>query len=229
LKEAVFARNYITESVMQVKVLVYLTCLAHISCAATAIEIPSFGVKRLPFLNRQSHPQSPMNMPSSNGDSVSGGGPVHGDLTISDVLPKERRINIFASLTRDVASVTARLELAGGDANTTLLAPLNSAMQALPRKPWEDPPDDTSGISAARNEDKAAENLRRFVEAHVVAVSPWREGRKGKTRTMGGGEVWWETRDGKRVVMPSEVEVDAVAGRVGNGEVWVLRGVVNYV
>ena len=75
-------------------------------------------------------------------------------------------------------------------------------------------------------EDRAARNLRRFAEAHVVPVSPWEEGEK--VVSMGGGRLWWEKRDGKAVVMPGEVEVERVASQVANGEVWVLKGVVNY-
>ena len=152
-----------------------------------------------------------------------------GGLTISDVLPKTRSVNIFASLTRDLSAVTSRLESQAAADNTTLLAPLNSAMTALPRKPWEDRPDDKSGVSAARNEDKAADNVQRFVEAHVIPVSPWKEGKAGKMDTLGGGSLWWEKRgDGTRVVMPGEVEVDGVVGKVGNGEIWALKGVINY-
>jgi hypothetical protein len=32
------------------------------------------------------------------------------------------------------------------------------------------------------------------VEAHVVPVSPWKEGERVKT--LSGGEVWWESKDG---------------------------------
>ena len=149
-------------------------------------------------------------------------------LTLSDVLPKTRSINIFASLTRDISSVTGRLESTLATENTTLLAPLNSAMQNLPRKPWEDRPDDKSGVSASRNEDKAAENLRRFVEEHVIPVSPWKEGKEGKIKTLGGQEVWWERKEDNRVIMPGHVVVDGVVGKVGNGELWALKGVMNY-
>jgi hypothetical protein len=47
---------------------------------------------------------------------------------------------------------------------------------------------------------------------------------------LGGVESWWEHRDnGKmRVVMPGEAEVDEITGKVGNGEFWALRGVINY-
>ncbi len=47
-------------------------------------------------------------------------------------------------------------------------------------------------------EDRAHKNLRRFVEAHVVPVSPWKEGEK--VDTVGGGKVWWEEREGTKMV-----------------------------
>jgi hypothetical protein len=171
--------------------------------------------------------QSPMNpgplIPSAPEDRNVGAG----DLTISDILPRSRNINIFASLARDTP-VFDRFESTNPSDNTTLLAPLNSAMQALPRKPWEDRPDDDSGISATRNEDKAAQNLQRFVEEHVVPLSPWKAGKENKVQTLGGHELWWEERNGKKVILPGEVVVEAVVGRVGNGEIWSLKEVVNY-
>ncbi len=48
--------------------------------------------------------------------------------------------------------------------------------------------------------EQAKENLRRFVEAHVVPQSPWVEGREGEIEALGGGKVWWEEKDGKRFV-----------------------------
>jgi Fasciclin domain len=185
-----------------------------------------------PVLNTQGQGdiQSPMNpgpvQPPSRRPDTSHGGDT--TVTISDVLPKTRNINIFASLTRDISSVSDRLGSMLPADNTTLLAPLNSAMQALPRKPWEDRPGDQSIGGAARNEDKAAENLRRFVLEHIVPTSPWKEGKAGKISTLGGQEVWWEHKDGKTVVMPGNVEVDGVVGRVGNGEIWAMKRAMNY-
>lgn len=170
--------------------------------------------------------QSPMNpgpvQPAAPGGTNTGAG----DLTISDILPKSRSVNIFAQLARDT-SILNRLESTNPADNTTLLAPLNSAMQALPRKPWENRPDD-DGISAASDEGKAAQNLQRFVEEHVIPESPWKSGKENKVKTIGGQELWWEERDGKRVILPGEVVVDSVLGQVGNGEIWALKGVVNY-
>ena len=178
----------------------------------------------VPFL---SHPQAEMDLGPVQPDApASSSPPADSVLTISDVLPKTRAINIFASLCRDVSSIAGRLESTDATSNTTLLAPLNSAMQALPRKPWEDPPNDISGVSAQHSEDKAAANLQKFVEAHAVPVSPWRA--DDKIDTIGGARVWWERRDGKRFIMPGNIEVNGVVERVGNGEVWAIKGVVNY-
>lgn len=110
---------------------------------------------------------------------------------------------------------------------------------SLPRKPWE------NKEGQGEDEERAKENLRRFVEAHVVPVSPWKEG--VKVETLAGGEIWWEEKDGKRVVslrtlgevfewmanlcvqiQPGGIAVSAVASTVYNGEVWILKGVRNY-
>ncbi|KAI4730795.1 hypothetical protein E4T49_01157 [Aureobasidium sp. EXF-10728] len=137
-------------------------------------------------------------------DVMSGSG-----VTISDVLSRERNINIFAGFTRDIESVSRRLE--AGSHNTTLLAPLNAAITKLPRKPWEDPQDyaalGQNAYDGQSGEDRAHKNLRRFVEAHVVPESPWAEGHK---------------------IQPGGIEVSSIPNKVANGEVWVLEGARNY-
>ena len=151
-----------------------------------------------------------------------------GDVILSDIIGTQRQINIFAGFTRDISSVSKRLDTTS--LNTTVLAPLNSAISDLPRKPWEDPQDYAAlgarAYEGQEGESRAHRNLRRFTEAHVVPVSPWKEGEK--VENMNGETLWWERKDGKDVVMPGEVEVDRIASRVKNGEVWVLKGVVNY-
>lgn len=222
---------------MRSRILVAVTSILTLATFATTYTPPGLFRNVPPALDhyrelyrqRQLDTQNPMNpgpVQPPAAEQPSSGDAGSDSLTIADVLPKTRSINIFASLTRDISSVNGRLESNLPKDNTTLLAPLNSAMQALPRKPWEDRPDDKSEVSAATNEDKAAENLQKFVEQHMVPVSPWKEGEK--TRTLGGQEIWWEHKDGKKTVMPGRLEVDGVVGRVGNGEVWALKGVVNY-
>ncbi|KAK3110542.1 hypothetical protein LTR53_015058, partial [Teratosphaeriaceae sp. CCFEE 6253] len=154
--------------------------------------------------------------------------PPQGDVILSDVIGNQRLINIFAGFTRDIAAVATRLD--ASLLNTTVLAPSNSAIGALPRKPWEDP-EDYAELGAVAYEgqsgsDRASRNLQRFTEAHLVPVSPWQEGEKVKT--LAGTELWWEKKDGRAVIQPGAVEVDRVVSRVANGEVWMLKGVLNY-
>ena len=55
-----------------------------------------------------------------------------------------------------------------------------------------------------------------------------------KARTLADTEVWVEEREGngeggkRRFVMPDGVQVQRVAEKVGDGEVWILDGVLNY-
>ena len=165
--------------------------------------------------------------PNSNDNSDSSGRPT-GSVILSDVIGNNRQINVFAGFTRDIDTVSSRL--ASSTQNTTVLAPTNSAIGALPRKPWEDPREyaamGANAYSGQDGEDRAHRNLRRFTEAHVIPASPWREGEK--VRSLGGGTLWWEMRDGKYVVQPGGVEVEGVVSRVANGQVWVLDGVLNY-
>ncbi|PKY07056.1 hypothetical protein P168DRAFT_324510 [Aspergillus campestris IBT 28561] len=151
------------------------------------------------------------------------------DPIISDVLPKTRGINIFASLTRDFESIEAHLN--NTSKNATVLAPRNSAIQALPRKPWENPDDynqygEAQAYEGQAGQDRARKNLERFVGAHIVTTSPWKEGEEAKT--LAGEKLSWKKDGDKIYIQPGNVEVDAVAEQVANGEVWTLNGVINY-
>lgn len=167
-------------------------------------------------------------LPPTPNDDTPPDPPPNSDVILSDVIGNQRSINIFAGFTRDIDAISKRLDTSGE--NTTVLAPVNSAISDLPRKPWEDPRDyQTLGEQAYEGqsgEDRAHKNLRRFVEAHVIPASPWKEGEK--VQSMAGGTVWWENKDGKALVQPGDVEVDRVVSRVANGEVWILKGVLNY-
>lgn len=146
------------------------------------------------FRPRAETPQTPLM--DSNQDPTP-----QGEVILSDVMARDKSINIFAGFTRDVAPVETRLDDA--KVNTTVLAPLNSAVEGLPRKPWEDPRDyGELGADAYQGEDgseRAQKNLRRFVEAHIIPRSPWKEGVKVQA-VAGGRDVWWEERGGKKVV-----------------------------
>lgn len=145
--------------------------------------------------------------------------PTQPAVPLTDILGTNRALTTFSSLTRMHSSTSSLLGDMG--TNTTVLAPLNSAMDALPRKPWEDPGEYRAlgerAYEGGEGEDRAKENLRRFVEAHLVVGSPWEEG--VKAQTIGGRELWWEMKDGERRIFPDEVLVEKVASQVANGEV----------
>lgn len=156
---------------------------------------PPFKIEYLEFLDDDE-------VKEEEGDSLAQNvimPPVTGDdgdntsnLIVSDLLVKTPKINVFASLTRDFHPTANRLN--DKSQNTTVLAPLNSAINALPRKPWEDPEDyehfgEAQAYKGDEGRDRAQRNLQRFVEAHLVPVSPWREGEE--VETVGGGKVKW--------------------------------------
>ncbi|KAJ5124910.1 uncharacterized protein N7515_008735 [Penicillium bovifimosum] len=148
---------------------------------------------------------------------------------IADVLPKTKGINIFARLTRDFEPIASRLNDASR--NFTVLAPRNSAIQALPRKPWENPEDykkfgEVDAYEGQDGQDRAKQNLQRFVEAHLIPASPWRVGEE--VETLAGEKVKWTKEGDKIFIQPGNIEVDSIAEKVHNGEVWILNEVMNY-
>ncbi|KAF7537179.1 hypothetical protein G7Z17_g12904 [Cylindrodendrum hubeiense] len=120
-------------------------------------------------------------------------------VAIADVLGTQRSLTTFSSF--------ARLHPLGRTRVTTTA----SAPKAY---------------SGDDGQERARQNLLRFVEAHLVAGSPWSP--NDRAETVLGKQVWWVEKDGKRFVMPDEVEVERVASQVANGEVWILKGVLNY-
>lgn len=163
------------------------------------------------------------NMPPSAQDNPDVASSMLHSPIISDVLGKSRVINIFSGFTRDIEAIANRLSSIS--TRTTLLAPVNSAIAGLPRKPWEDP-DGATVYAGDDGKDKAQENLKKFVESHAVPLSPWAEGEKVKT--LAGQEVWWVSDGDKKIIKPGDIEVVSVAEKVLNGEVWILKGVRNY-
>ncbi|KAL7276178.1 hypothetical protein RUND412_000829 [Rhizina undulata] len=148
---------------------------------------------------------------------------------LADVIPQDKSISIFSGFTRSVESVSNRY--ADKAVNSTVLAPSNLAISRLPRKPWEDPEDQAYNAEkyvGVAGEDRAGRNLRRFVEAHCVGVSPWENGEDKSVKTLEGKEVWWEEDGGVRKIMPDGIEVDHIKANALNGEIWVLKGVINY-
>ncbi|KAI1761811.1 hypothetical protein GGR53DRAFT_504194 [Hypoxylon sp. FL1150] len=222
---------------MKLSSLYFLQILPAIASAEPAVALP-YGIRLKTDAPQQQQqplqmdPVGPVVPPSHQpADSEQPPPPAQGGVLISDVMGRDRSINIFAGFSRDIASISSRLD--DSAQNSTVLAPRNSAVEKLPRKPWEDPRDyDALGANAYEGgdgQDRAHRNLKRFVEAHVVPASPWAEGEKIKTLLDGDREIWWEMKDGVKLIQPDGIEVDSIASRVGNGELWILKGVRNYV
>ncbi|EWC45181.1 hypothetical protein DRE_06069 [Drechslerella stenobrocha 248] len=189
------------------------------SSIASAL-LPAIGFGR----NNQ---QDPFSSPELNMDKSHKGEPPADVPIVSDSLSVQRDVSIFADILRGVSSAIERLENKG--INTTVLAPLNSVMARLPRKPWEDP-DPSNNVEGAfaglDGENRAAANLERFVKAHMIPVSPFKENEK--VDTLGGTTIWWSTENGVTKIFPGGIEVKEVKNSVPNGQVWTLTGVINY-
>lgn len=188
-----------------------LTALLLPATATHALALPHFLQKPLHAIM----PPSPDDAPPSRQPAV----------CLADILGTQRALTTFSGMVRNSSPVESRLS--DRRTNTTVLAPLNSAIDRLPHKPWESPADyhglGASAYEGDEGKERADRNLRRFVEAHLVTVSPWAEGKeKGAARTVEGAggarELWWEEKEGKRVIMPDGVEVERVASQVANGE-----------
>ena len=178
--------------------------LVSLTLGATA-QLKYFGdqpQKRNLALNKQA-PQvneQPLMMPHKGDDRAA---PM-----LNDIISIDRAISIFSGLTRSVEEVGARLE--DESENTTVLAPKNTVITNLPRKPWEDPHDEAEASAKGTvseelyrgesGEDRAAGNLRRFVEAHLVGTSPWQKGKANQVKTLQGKTLWWEEDGGVRKV-----------------------------
>jgi hypothetical protein len=121
-------------------------------------------------------------------------------LSLADLLGRNRQIQIFSGLIRDVDSVSQRLADVSQD--SIVLAPENSAMSSLARKPWESV-DDYSSLGADAyagkdGKDRADANLKTFVEEHIVPANALGDGEK--VQTLSGKTIWLE-KDGDNVMV----------------------------
>lgn len=124
-----------------------------------------------------------------------------GPVRISDVLPKLRTINTYASLTRDFES--SRGQLNDPSKKMTVLAPRNKAVHDMPHKPWEDPEEykalgEAQAYQGKEGQDRAKKNLEKFVEGHILPVCPWKEGEE--VTTLSGKKLSWQSQGDRKVV-----------------------------
>ncbi|KAK9447936.1 uncharacterized protein V1518DRAFT_438500 [Limtongia smithiae] len=161
---------------------------------------------------------------NSNSDGVS--------LLMTDALGVNREISIFAGLVRQVETLMYRLQ--DPTKNTLVLAPTNVAMQAFPRKPWEDAPgtvDDVHSHSPMDDERRAMKNIETFVLSQVVFDYSFAGPEHRKTSAAGSAELWYEA--GETNIVHSSGPVGELSAKVlavegtGNGQVWTVDRVLN--
>ncbi|KAK5992466.1 FAS1 domain-containing protein [Cladobotryum mycophilum] len=174
------------------------------AAAAAAVALPPPVQLPLPLI-----PPS-ANMPSDQDATTQ----VQRSVSLADILGTQRSVTTFFSFARQTEDITRLLSDPG----------INSTDPRDYATYGEQAYDGSGGKS------RADENVRRFVEAHLVGTSPWEEG--VKVKAVGGRQIWWESKKHgdreRRVIMPDEVEVERVASQVANGELWILKGVLNY-
>jgi hypothetical protein len=176
---------------------------------------------------------------------------------LADLLPRSRATSTFTSLALSSSEPLASLLSSPPPPSSPLsslvvLAPLNSAIDALGAKVWQLYPPAPTELAAATGGDdvgawyegeqgraRARRNEEIFAQRHVLVVAGeaaaaggWEEGRANEARSVDDawdGRVWWEARGGdKRVIMPGEIPVVSVEQpRAENGELWIINGTVD--
>ncbi|GAA6014193.1 hypothetical protein JCM10207_006128 [Rhodosporidiobolus poonsookiae] len=146
--------------------------------------------------------------------------------SLADVLTRSRQARIMFDYLRDSAQVSTVLVDPSG--SSTVLAPVDSAILALARKPHEGPESfDEPDIRSNEEERRRAEYLEQWVKAHLVLekVDLEADGWDGKEyTTMAGSTVRFATSDADgRKVLPGDVEVVGEE-QASNGKVLYLRG-----
>jgi hypothetical protein len=117
------------------------------------------------------------------------------DVLLSDVLTQCSTVRVFYGLLRDVDDVYDRLS--DESQQTMVLAPQDSAMVQLQRKPWETLNDfETFGQKPYEGDDgkeRADKNLKRFVKEHVLDTGFMSE--NTAVKNLNGGSVWYDVEN----------------------------------
>lgn len=142
---------------------------------------------------------------------------------LSDIIGL-KQCTIMSDYTLNLKDIAQRL--ADPAAQTLILAPLNSAIMALPQKPWVDSPQNTPDksfeVKPLRNEERAAKNIENFVKRHVVDRYPLTEGKS--VSTLAGDKLSFEIKDGEKYINGKHKVV--AEKQAANGAIWVISGVI---
>ncbi|KAF8488693.1 hypothetical protein JB92DRAFT_3015871 [Gautieria morchelliformis] len=88
--------------------------------------------------------------------------------TLADLLTLEGRASIFYSYARETDMSALFTQSVTEGEGTTVFVPTNKAVQALARKPHEDPEGNMVAVTDAEHEAASKENVQRWVGAHII-------------------------------------------------------------
>lgn len=143
---------------------------------------------------------------------------------LSDIIGIEKKCTIMSDYALGLEKVALRLQ--SSSTQTLVLMPLNSAISALPQKPWLDVSGDKSDISPQRNDERAATNIQRFVEAHVIDISTKDFKADHTFVSMSGQKLHLTLKEGEKYIQPGNMLVVAEK-EAENGLIWVIDGVID--
>lgn len=147
------------------------------------------------------------------------------DILLTDLLTRLKSVQIFHGYIREVDSVYERLS--NESKKSIVLAPQDSSLVDLLRKPWESLDDyaefGVQSYEGKAGKDRADKNLQRYVKEHVVDSGFMTQ--DSKYENLNGNPVWYEIlKDGnEKYLHPSNVHIESIH-QVKNGAVWILSG-----
>ncbi|GAA5958727.1 hypothetical protein JCM3765_006018 [Sporobolomyces pararoseus] len=166
--------------------------------------------------------QHPFEMKSSSSSSSP---------SLTDLLTRSKNSRIFYDYLRDSSSVSTRL--ANPLESTTILAPVNSAIIALERRPHQGPPEPAGGhvegYAGSREDEQArADYLEKWIKRHLISGKVDLEVESKEYETLQGGDKVTFVRNQKDGqtgyrVMPGDVEVVEIE-QASNGVIFYLQG-----
>ncbi|BFZ53326.1 hypothetical protein PYCC9005_000349 [Savitreella phatthalungensis] len=153
------------------------------------------------------------------------GGRKDGAPTLGDIIGIEKRCSIMSDYALGVDEIARRLH--DPEMGTLIFAPINSAIVALPQKPWLGTTDGKVHEEARHDDDSASRNIAKFVGDHLV--SHWPPHGSCTVKTFSGqqlkliahGQDDWTVETeagGKYTVLARKTAT--------NGAIWVLDGVL---
>lgn len=164
------------------------------------------------------------------GSSLDDDLPPAGAPTLGDVIGIDKRASIMSDYALAVDDVARRLS--DPDRRTLILAPLNSAIVALPRKPWlgdANADTNTEEVDTQRDEASADRNIARFVQDHVVDGFPIGAGSSVTTLSGQTLKVVQDDENEKKVLIQDGAGVShrvLATQTASNGAIWLLDGVL---